>query len=129
CGSRCSGAFHGGARRPQQSRRLREQFPLVCVDVTAARNSRRSNMAKSPRSTGANRKIGRGPELVDKVSDEKAAGPAAGQAQGRAPSGPKVSAGENEPSDEAIRRLAYDMWDREARQAGRDREYWHRAKE
>jgi hypothetical protein len=31
--------------------------------------------------------------------------------------------------EEAIRRLAYEIWEREGRQSGRDEEYWHRARE
>jgi len=86
-------------------------------------------MAKSPKLTGANRKIGPGPVFTDKASDEKAADLSVDQAPERVPSGPEFPAGENEPSDEAIRRLAYDIWEREGRQAGRDEEYWHRARE
>ena len=92
-------------------------------------------MARSPKLTGPNRKIATGPAFVEKPSDEMAADPAVGQApavnqtQGRVPSGPEFSAGGSEPSEDAIRRLAYDIWEREGRQAGRDQEYWHRAKE
>jgi len=34
-----------------------------------------------------------------------------------------------QPDDEAVRRLAYEIWEREGKQPGRDQEYWHRAKE
>ena len=34
-----------------------------------------------------------------------------------------------EPDEEAIRRLAYEIWEREGRQSGRDEEYWQRARE
>jgi hypothetical protein len=34
-----------------------------------------------------------------------------------------------EPDEEAIRRLAYDIWEREGRQSGRDEEYWQRARD
>jgi hypothetical protein len=33
-----------------------------------------------------------------------------------------------EPDEEAIRRLAYEIWERESRQSGRDEEYWQRAR-
>jgi hypothetical protein len=34
-----------------------------------------------------------------------------------------------EPDEEAIRRLAYEIWESEGRQPGRDEEYWQRARE
>lgn len=34
-----------------------------------------------------------------------------------------------EPDEGAIRRLAYEIWEREGRQFGRDEEYWQRARE
>lgn len=34
-----------------------------------------------------------------------------------------------EPDEGAIRRLAYEIWEREGRQSGRDEEYWRRARE
>jgi hypothetical protein len=34
-----------------------------------------------------------------------------------------------EPDEEAIRRLAYEIWEREGKQSGRDEEYWQRARE
>jgi hypothetical protein len=34
-----------------------------------------------------------------------------------------------EPDEDAIRRLAYEIWEREGRQSGRDEEYWRRARE
>jgi hypothetical protein len=34
-----------------------------------------------------------------------------------------------EPDEEAVRRLAYEIWEREGRQSGRDEEYWQRAQE
>jgi Protein of unknown function (DUF2934) len=40
----------------------------------------------------------------------------------------KSSGDEAEPDDEAIRRLAYEIWESEGRQTGRDEEYWHRAR-
>ena len=39
------------------------------------------------------------------------------------------TSGRGEPDEEAIRRLAYEIWEREGKQPGRDEEYWHRAKE
>jgi Protein of unknown function (DUF2934) len=33
-----------------------------------------------------------------------------------------------EPDEESIRRLAYEIWEREGRQPGRDEEYWLRAR-
>jgi len=34
-----------------------------------------------------------------------------------------------EPDEEAIRQLAYEIWEREGKQPDRDLEYWQRAKE
>ena len=35
----------------------------------------------------------------------------------------------SEPDESAIRRLAYEIWEQEGRQSGREEEYWHRARE
>jgi hypothetical protein len=34
-----------------------------------------------------------------------------------------------DPDEDAIRRLAYEIWEREGRQSGRDEEYWQRARD
>ena len=34
-----------------------------------------------------------------------------------------------DPDEDAIRRLAYEIWEREGRQSGRDDEYWQRARD
>jgi len=34
-----------------------------------------------------------------------------------------------EPDEEAVRQLAYEIWEREGKQPDRDQEYWQRAKE
>jgi hypothetical protein len=34
-----------------------------------------------------------------------------------------------DPEEDAIRRLAYEIWEREGRQSGRDEEYWQRARD
>jgi len=39
------------------------------------------------------------------------------------------TSGDIEPDEEAVRRLAYEIWEREGKQPGLDQEYWHRAKE
>jgi hypothetical protein len=50
-----------------------------------------------------------------------------GETANEAATDDKVS-GEAEPDEEAIRRLAYEIWETEGRQPGRDEEYWHRAR-
>lgn len=34
-----------------------------------------------------------------------------------------------DPDEDSIRRLAYEIWEREGRQSGRDEEYWRRARD
>jgi hypothetical protein len=34
-----------------------------------------------------------------------------------------------DPDEDSIRRLAYEIWEREGRQSGRDEEYWQRARD
>ena len=51
-----------------------------------------------------------------------------GEAANEAATDDKASGGA-EPDEEAIRRLAYEIWESEGRQPGRDEEYWHRARE